>query len=325
MDCTGCKNLISSTTLLLKKIWEKEFFKYLLKYCQKAQPTLECQDVINIYGGIIYDSIYNHYINADFTCGIVLLLCPATESPMNITQFIQRVLKDKPDTPLPTPTKKSTFKVLQITDIHIDPYYKENAIVNCGQSLCCREQINSTSEYNGPLSGYWGTLAGCDLPFRTVEQMASFMAKNVQVDFVLWTGDNSQHDINKTSDENINNTLSLSTLFHTALDNVPFYPALGNHETFPLEVWNFKANPDVYSDPTEKTYQEDQEKFESTFSSDWKVWIGPDGSSLFEKNGYYSTFNQKFGVRIISMNTNACHSENFYLLLDPTDPGGMLA
>jgi len=325
MTCDGCKNLISSTTTLLKKVWEKQFFSFLLKYCQKSQPSLECQDVINIYGAIIYDSIYNHYINPDFTCSLVLLVCPATEGPQNITQFVQRVLADKPKIPLPTPTKKSTFKVLQVTDIHIDPYYKESAIVNCGKSICCREISKTTTANNGPLSGYWGTSeGGCDLPFRTVEQMANFIKKNVEVDFVLWTGDNSQHDINKTSDENLNNTESLTTLFMNALQNVPFYPALGNHETFPLEVWNFQDNPTVYADPTERAYQKDQEKFEATLSSDWKPWIGTEGAQQFAKNGFYSTYNEKFGVRIVSMNTNACHNENFYLLLDPTDPGGML-
>ena len=307
--------------MLLKNTWEKAFLKWLLDYCEKTSPKLECKNVLDKYGAIIFDSIYYHYLDPNFFCGFVILVCPPTMEPMNLTEDIQRIVKNKPQIPLPTPTRKSTFKVLQVTDIHLDPQYIANATVSCSETLCCRKPSNST---DGKVSGYWGTLGSCDLPLRTAEQMAMFISKNVEVDFVIWTGDNSQHDIDKTSNENIDNTLLLSSLFKTHLPGVTVYPSLGNHETYPLEVWNFKDNPKIYSRPEERTYAKNQAQFQSTFSSNWKDWLGAQSSQEFSKNGFYSSYNQKYGVRIISLNTNACHNENFYLLLDPTDPGDML-
>jgi len=307
--------------LLLKNVWEKQFLKWLLEYCQKTSPQLECKNVLEKYGAIIFDSIYYHYLDANFFCGFVLLVCPTTITPQNLTEYIDRVVKNRPQTPLPTPTRKSTFHVLQVTDIHLDPQYIANATVSCHDTLCCRKHPNTTSE---KLSGYWGTLGNCDLPYRTAEQMAIFISKNVPVDLIVWTGDNSQHDIDKTSDQNINHTLLLSTLFKTHLPSVTVYPSLGNHESYPLEVWNFKDNPKIYSKPEERVYAKNQAQFQSTFSSNWKDWLGASSAQEFSKNGFYSSYNAKFGVRIISLNTNACHNENFYLLLDPTDPGDML-
>jgi sphingomyelin phosphodiesterase len=321
MDCNTCKVSLLSLQLA-KNEFKKQFLKELLKFCVKSHSEQLCQQGIPKYGSIIFDSVFYHYMDPEFACGYVLKACPSTEAPQNMTDYIQNVLANKPNIPLPTPTLKSTFKVLQVSDIHLDPLYLENAIVDCSGSICCRQLPNSTNATN--LSGYWGTPASCDLPFRTAEQMAMFISENLEVDMILWTGDNSQHDIEKTSEQNINNTLVLSNLFKQYFPNIPVYPALGNSETYPIETWNFNYDPKIYSDSEEKIYEKAQEQFESTFTAEWKQWLGSDAVAEFSKHGFYSSYNEQLQLRVISINTEACHEENFYLLLDPTDPGGML-
>jgi len=42
-------------------------------------------------------------------------------------------------------------------------------------------------------------------------------------------------------------------------------------------------------------------------------------------NGFYSTYNAKFNLRVIVLNTQTCDTLNFFLLKNPTDPQNILA
>lgn len=323
VDCASCRLFYNTVPDVTKNTLRNKTFAGILDVCRIKYPENLCQEGLVKYGPIIFDSLFGHYMNPDYACEFTLALCPKTMAIENVTDYILNVTNGEPDTPLPTPTLKSTFKVLQVSDIHLDPFYQEGAIVDCGGStVCCRTLPNTTT--NQTLSGYWGTLANCDLPIRTAEQMMMFIAENVQLDFIVWTGDNSQHDIAKTSAQNINNTLQLTNLFKQYFPNTPVYPCMGNHETYPLETWGFNFDSAAYSDAEEKIFEQDLETFESTFSTEWLQWLGQDAVNEFKLNGFFSSYNEQYKVRIISLNTNACHDMNFYLLLDPTDPGGML-
>jgi sphingomyelin phosphodiesterase len=47
-------------------------------------------------------------------------------------------------------------------------------------------------------------------------------------------------------------------------------------------------------------------------------------NSLLE-NGFYSSYNSKFNLRIIVLNTQTCDTINFFLLKNPTDPNKILS
>ena len=51
-------------------------------------------------------------------------LCPRTKEDDNLKKYVKEVLSDKPAKNIPTPTKKATYKVLQLTDLHIDLKYQ---------------------------------------------------------------------------------------------------------------------------------------------------------------------------------------------------------
>lgn len=57
--------------------------------------------------------------------------------------------------------------VVQITDVHIDPYYLPGTDAACGQPLCCRE-ANGRPVNSVNAAGTWGDYGNCDTPIGTV-------------------------------------------------------------------------------------------------------------------------------------------------------------
>lgn len=60
------------------------------------------------------------------------------------------------------------IRVLQISDIHLDPLYKEGATNKCGEPLCCRK--NDPILGPGKGAGKYGDYS-CDTPLITLESM----------------------------------------------------------------------------------------------------------------------------------------------------------
>ena len=130
------------------------------------------------------------------------------------------------------------FKVLQISDIHIDPQYAEGTNAVCGEPLCCRasspgshKQISADRK-----AGYWGDYRDCDIPLRTVEETFRFIRENhPDIDYILWTGDIPPHDIwNQTRESQLELINVVGNLFDQYFGNIPIYPVVGNHESLPM-------------------------------------------------------------------------------------------
>lgn len=126
------------------------------------------------------------------------------------------------------------IKVLQLSDTHIDPQYEEGGDADCGEPLCCRKSMKKIT--NDRRAGFWGDYRDCDLPLRTLEETLKFINKTHRdIDYVIWTGDIPPHDIwDQTRDGQIRIIRSISQLINKYLGSVPIYPALGNHESAPV-------------------------------------------------------------------------------------------
>jgi len=57
--------------------------------------------------------------------------------------------------------------VIQITDIHVDPYYTPGSNAACGEPLCCRK-TNGMGETSEKSAGAWGDYRNCDTPVNTL-------------------------------------------------------------------------------------------------------------------------------------------------------------
>lgn len=55
-----------------------------------------------------------------------------------------------------------------MSDLHFDILYKEGSKADCSYPLCCREESGTVKE-GDKVAGYWGSLASCNIPLRTLE------------------------------------------------------------------------------------------------------------------------------------------------------------
>lgn len=65
---------------------------------------------------------------------------------------------------------KSILKLVQITDIHVDPYYEPGSEANCGEPLCCRS-TNGLAKSKDRGAGIWGDYRNCDTPVQTLRHV----------------------------------------------------------------------------------------------------------------------------------------------------------
>ena len=101
------------------------------------------------------------------------------------------MIKDKPNKKRePIDTTAPTLRMLQLTDTHFDPLYKEGASVYCDASVCCHEPA---SNYSRIKSGKFGSYINCDTSLNTLTSFAQ-AAKELEPDFIIWTGDNPEHN-----------------------------------------------------------------------------------------------------------------------------------
>jgi len=56
----------------------------------------------------------------------------------------------------------------------------------------------------------------------------------------------------------------------------------------------------------------------------WKGWLDETAFKTFEKHSYYAIVNEKFNLKVIGLNTEACDTDDYYLIREPEDPMGQV-
>jgi sphingomyelin phosphodiesterase len=196
----------------------------------------------------------------------------------------------------------------------MDQFYKEGSSMKCSFSLCCRADHGEPTNADDR-AGYWGSVTNlCDIPKRTIVQLAQFLQREIKPDMVLWTGDNPPHDVwDQSPIYQTNATEEIAKILHDNINTkqTRIYPSPGNHDSYPSDIYDYYTNEsqwvnDVYANVTSKLFGH-----ESVYDQ-------------IRSNGAYSIFDQAAGVRVISLNTQYGDVLNFYLLGDPTDPKNFL-
>lgn len=76
--------------------------------------------------------------------------------------------------------KSAPFKVLQITDVHVDFMYAEGANAVCKEPVCC--QRDQAPAKPGDEAGKWGDFRSCDMPPYALENLFDEVTKfNVSI------------------------------------------------------------------------------------------------------------------------------------------------
>jgi len=309
--CNHCKAFVQHQQKMMdSKAVVGAISKTGLEACKLFMNASVCEGIVGNYVANVISALSKRLFRPEITCA-KMFLCPHDFHVETIKQFIKQVLGNSSRVEPPKPTLRSTYKFLHITDLHVDFSYTVGNNAYCNQPLCCREEDGPVSD---PAKGaqYWGTVAGCDLPMRTIEQFFQFVANNLDIDFIIWTGDNIAHNIwEQEKATQAQNTYEITKALQKYLPNTPVYPIFGNHECFPADQCDFyKGANDWLTGPLAEM---------------WQSWLDEQAAESLKTNTYYTMYNKDMNLRLISINTQACDTENFYIIANPTDPMGQLA
>ncbi|XP_049295450.1 sphingomyelin phosphodiesterase isoform X1 [Anopheles funestus] len=316
VSCTACK---AGAGLLQHYIRtgksKEEIIKMIYQYCVnlKIQSARVCEGVSQLFGVEVIYVLKRITIGPDEICSFIIGdACGDIYNPYHEWEV------EFPPVPKPDPRELGlpkeaapVFKVLHLSDTHFDPYYAEGSNADCNEPLCCRLTNGRPTTPNGA-AGKWGDYRKCDTPQRTVDHMLNHIADtHSDIDFIIWTGDLPPHDVwNQTKEENLKVLKETVKQMTEKFPGIPIFPALGNHESAPV---NSFPPPYVQQVDSSIAWLYDE------LDVQWRRWLPASVSHTVRRGAFYSVLVRP-GYRIISLNMNYCNNKNWWLLLNSTDP-----
>ena len=314
LECSGCEGFVSLMHLVPSESFISLLETIIISYCSLSLQKEEvCSGAVTEMAPYVIDSLKTRYLSSEFICGEALKVCPLQYEYLDAMDYVNEILQGKPNKtyPYPTPAQvKKTYKVLHISDPHVDVEYEAGSNAFCDEPLCCVYH-SGPAPNTSYAAQFWGTDANCDLPYRTFEAFAQYVAKHINIDLVLWTGDNMAHDIwHQNTTRNLNSSILIAETLKRYFNDTPVFPIIGNHEPFPVNVYDFHNGNNQF--------------LINGLADAWESWLGADSIATFKQNGFYSHYITEKNLRIIGLHTQACNNQNWYFFSDPTDPGNML-
>jgi sphingomyelin phosphodiesterase len=312
IKCDVCSFVVDVLkNYLLQKNGIEKFYELVKQICHFTKlDDRVCDGAIDHYDDIVVDAFLRRFLNGDFVCTLVKI-CNDTTEYDTIDDYARRILADKPETKerevVPKKSEDDYYKVLQVTDIHLDMEYKEGAVANCNLPLCCRTlRDDDLVPVKQIYAGLYGTTAKCDANIETVKAFAA-KAKETNPDYIMFTGDNIAHSVwLVTQEEVIRATkMQIEAIQEQFGLDTPIYPAIGNHEKAPVDEF----------------HGEETELLQG-LADIFKPYLTEEAYETFRKYGYYSMI-VKNNLRIVSINCLLCDSMNFNLLYDYTQTKAM--
>ncbi|XP_073468770.1 sphingomyelin phosphodiesterase [Aquarana catesbeiana] len=314
VTCTACKALFTALDISLQLESNMDLVASLaVRVCDDlhlAEPSV-CKQAVQIFKQDMIMAWVLSVLRPSEICGLLLGTdCGHWDIGLDWNITLPAVPKPPVQPPVPPAPGSLVSRVLFLTDVHWDHGYSPGGPITCREPLCCR---SSPSEGHGS-AGYWGEYSKCDLPLHTIESLLRHVASSGPYDRVYWTGDIPAHNIwEQTRGEQLGALRTITGLIKKYLGPVPVYPAVGNHESAPV---NSFPPPSVHGNLSSSwLYQ--------AMAQEWKEWLSPEALETLSTVGYY-TVKIGPGLRLVSLNMNYCASENFWLLINFTDPAGQL-
>ncbi|XP_026320286.1 sphingomyelin phosphodiesterase isoform X3 [Hyposmocoma kahamanoa] len=316
VSCTACKagaGLLQHYIKLGKS--KEEINKMIYQFCVSLniQSPRVCEGITKLFGSEVVYVLKRVTIGPVEICSFVIGdACGDVYNPYHEWEVAFPPVPKPAVRTLETPLEKApSFKVLQISDTHFDPYYQEGANAECNEPLCCRGSSGPALTPGGG-AGRWGDYRKCDTPKRTIDHMLKHIADtHTDIDYILWTGDLPPHDVwNQTKEENLKVLQETVAQMSDMFPGVPIFPALGNHESSPV---NSFPPPFISSPESNIAWLYDE------LDAQWRRWLPAGVSHTVRRGAFYSVLVRP-GFRIISLNMNYCNNKNWWLLLNSTDP-----
>ena len=289
---------------LLQKNGFEKFYALVIQICHLTKlDNRVCDGAIEHYKDIVVDAFLRRFLDGDYVCTLIKI-CEDTTEYESIDDYAKRILGDKPAPKEREIVERKNdddyYKVLQVSDIHLDMEYEEGTVANCNLPLCCRKlRDDDLVPVKQILAGFYGTTGKCDANIETVRAFAA-KAKELEPDYIMFTGDNIAHSVwLVTQEEVIKATrMQIEAIQEKFGMDTPIYPAIGNHEKAPVD--------EFHGDETELL---------QGLADIFRPYLTDEAYETFRKYGYYSMI-VKDKLRIVSINCLLCDSMNFNLLYD---------
>ena len=231
----------------------------------QAEDQRVCNGIVNEFQHEIITVIAQAFISPDVICGYLLgNTCAHAHNPFTANWTVPLINSSYPPYVPPDPQPGApTTKFLFLSDIHYDVQYSPGSLAKCDEPLCCRSYLG-----NGT-AGTYGSFH-CDSPMPLLENLFEHLAKQWAdvIDYVIFTGDIPPHNVwNQTREDQLKALSVVCGLFKRYLPNVTIYPAVGNHESAPINSFP----PPYVTGPDSNSWLLD------ALAEQWKEWL-PDSS-----------------------------------------------
>lgn len=318
IPCDVCKLFVVGLRELVgRQAPEADIVKFAIELCDTFHIEDErvCQGIVRMFKDEFVGVIEKLVLSPEEACGLVVgESCGKSYNPEDMWNITLPNVPKPPVKPYVLPQPGSPkLRILHLTDIHIDSQYLAGANADCGEPLCCR--IGDKMTTGAKAAGKWGSLDDCDLPYVTLQSLFEYLRSiKDQFDYVVFTGDLPAHNVWNQSRSDITGAMELVTkMFLTYLPGKKIYQTLGNHESAPVN--SFPPSYITGNDAETWLYNETAKL--------WKNWLPADTMKDIKRAGYYTTMIQQ-GLRLVSLNMNYCNNQNWWLLINTTDPMGQL-
>ncbi|VEN39485.1 unnamed protein product [Callosobruchus maculatus] len=139
----------------------KKFVSLCVSFKIQTEPV--CTGFFDVFGPEVLPALNVTKLGTSDICRMVLgESCDGTKTHIE-NWSIDLPEKRRPGQPV--------FKILQISDPHLDPDYVAGSPANCEEPLCCREYSTPNSSKPTIPAGRWGTYGKCDAPSILLENM----------------------------------------------------------------------------------------------------------------------------------------------------------
>lgn len=251
-----------------------KFWKLLLLFFPVALTTCYLYSNLNVHDNKdILNTLYkeNLYLIPNITQNVI-----ESENEDEFELLIKNPSKYITFSEVKNTKKKLTGRFLHITDPHPDPYYIEGGLLE----YACHRDIQTESVSDLPKGSKFGDpMLGCDSPMDLVVETFNYLSRafpSSEIDFIVWTGDNSRHDndrkIPRTSFEIMGNNRDVSTRLSELFSDIPIIPSIGNNDIYPHNLMDI--GPSMITRQLGSIYQsmipEEQRRLYERFGSFFK-------------------------------------------------------
>ena len=324
--CKVCEELIHNIQLKIENdITNKEIIALekfasdvcLYRYEQDTNRSpvdkTVCDGLINEFSFEVVYILAQSKLSPNSICSLLDKCHRKAHQPWNIS-----INENKPPITHPALVGNATkWQILHITDLHYDPKYTPHATTDCGEPVCCRSSDTIVNNSSG--GGIWGDYRDCDTPLWTFENMLAYISKNFNISYVFFAGDAVAHTVWDTTPEG--NLDILNTTYQLVRKYLPealWVGTIGNHDPSPV---NMVPPPGVYTGPNGIN---SIDWLYTGVANIWKESLDDDAYNKLSDAGFFSQRLDDHLV-VISLNMNFGDDENWWLLVDPVDPGNMLS